>query len=38
MKVGILEDSEHNTITFSGSVNESAKGWLGGYFGHYRGV
>lgn len=34
MKVGILEDSDKNTITFSGSINESAKGWLGGYIGH----
>jgi len=28
-KVGILKDSEGDIITFSGSVNESAKGWLG---------
>lgn len=28
-KVGILQDSEGNTITFSGSVNETAMGWLG---------
>lgn len=28
-KVGILYDNEGNTITFSGSVNETAAGWLG---------
>ena len=28
-KVGILKDSEGNIITFSGSVNETASGWLG---------
>lgn len=28
-KVGIIKDSEGNTITFSGSVNETAMGWLG---------
>lgn len=28
-KVGILRDSIGNTITFSGSVNETAVGWLG---------
>jgi superfamily II DNA or RNA helicase len=27
-KVGILRDSEQNTISFSGSVNETATGWL----------
>lgn len=27
-KVGVLRDSEENTITFSGSVNETAAGWL----------
>ena len=27
-KVGILEDNEGNIITFSGSINESAIGWL----------
>ncbi len=27
-KVGILKDSEGNLITFSGSVNETAKAWL----------
>jgi len=27
-KVGILTDSEGNTVTFSGSVNETAAGWL----------
>lgn len=27
-KVGILRDSEGNIITFSGSVNETASGWL----------
>jgi len=27
-KVGILRDKEGNTVTFSGSVNESATGWL----------
>jgi len=27
-KVGILKDSEGNTVTFSGSVNETASGWL----------
>jgi hypothetical protein len=34
VKVGILRDSENNTITFSGSLNESAKGWLGGCTGN----
>jgi len=28
-KVGILKDSEGNILTFSGSVNETAAGWLG---------
>ncbi len=28
-KVGILKDTDGNTITFSGSVNETAMGWLG---------
>jgi superfamily II DNA or RNA helicase len=28
-KVGILKDSEGNIITFSGSINETASGWLG---------
>lgn len=28
-KVAILEDSNNNRISFSGSVNESASGWLG---------
>ncbi len=28
-KVGILQDRDGNTITFSGSVNETAMGWLG---------
>ena len=28
-KVGILRDSDGNMITFSGSVNETAMGWLG---------
>jgi len=28
-KVGILKDAEGNTITFSGSVNETAAGWSG---------
>jgi superfamily II DNA or RNA helicase len=28
-KVGILEDSEGRMITFSGSLNETAQGWLG---------
>jgi superfamily II DNA or RNA helicase len=28
-KVGILMDADENTITFSGSVNETAMGWLG---------
>jgi superfamily II DNA or RNA helicase len=28
-KVGILKDSNENTISFSGSVNETAVGWLG---------
>lgn len=27
-KVGILEDSEKNVISFSGSINETATGWL----------
>lgn len=27
-KVGILKDSEGNVVTFSGSINESAIGWL----------
>lgn len=27
-KVGILKDAENNTITFSGSINETASGWL----------
>lgn len=27
-KVGILKDSEGNEISFSGSINESASGWL----------
>lgn len=27
-KVGILQDLEGNTITFSGSINETATGWL----------
>jgi hypothetical protein len=27
-KVGILKDLEGNMITFSGSVNETAAGWL----------
>lgn len=27
-KVGILRDAENNTITFSGSINETASGWL----------
>lgn len=27
-KVGILEDSEGNTLSFSGSDNESASGWI----------
>lgn len=27
-KVGILQDSKGNTISFSGSVNETAAGWL----------
>lgn len=27
-KVGILKDNQGNTISFSGSINESAKGWL----------
>lgn len=28
-KIGVLIDSERNRISFSGSVNESASGWLG---------
>jgi superfamily II DNA or RNA helicase len=28
-KVGILRDVEGNIVTFSGSINESAAGWLG---------
>jgi superfamily II DNA or RNA helicase len=28
-KVGILKDVEGNIVTFSGSINESAAGWLG---------
>jgi len=28
-KVGILKDKDNNTISFSGSINESAQGWLG---------
>lgn len=28
-KVGILKDKDGNTISFSGSINESALGWLG---------
>jgi len=28
-KVGILKDEQGNTISFSGSINESARGWLG---------
>lgn len=28
-KVGILKDSEGNILTFSGSINETAAGWLG---------
>lgn len=28
-KVGILKDNYGNEISFSGSINESAKGWLG---------
>lgn len=28
-KVGILQDNDGNIITFSGSVNETAMGWLG---------
>lgn len=28
-KVGIMEDSDGNALSFSGSVNESANGWLG---------
>jgi hypothetical protein len=28
-KVGILKDAEGNVVTFSGSINESAAGWLG---------
>jgi len=28
-KVGILRDPEGNVITFSGSINETAAGWLG---------
>lgn len=28
-KVGILRDAEGNIVTFSGSINESAAGWLG---------
>jgi len=28
-KVGILKDKEGNIVTFSGSVNETASGWLG---------
>lgn len=27
-KVGILKDAKNNTITFSGSINETASGWL----------
>ncbi len=27
-KVGILQDSEENCVTFSGSINESASGWM----------
>lgn len=27
-KVGILKDAKGNTVTFSGSINETAKGWL----------
>ena len=27
-KVGILKDTENNIITFSGSINETASGWL----------
>ena len=27
-KVGILKDSEENIVTFSGSINETATGWL----------
>lgn len=28
-KVGILRDNEGNCVTFSGSVNETASGWMG---------
>jgi len=28
-KIGILKDPKGNMISFSGSINESAKGWLG---------
>ena len=27
-KIGILKDSKGNTISFSGSINETARGWL----------
>ena len=28
-KVGILQDANHNVVTFSGSVNETGKAWTG---------
>lgn len=28
-KIGILQDTEGNMLSFSGSINESASGWLG---------
>ncbi len=28
-KVGILQDANHNVVTFSGSVNETKKAWIG---------
>lgn len=34
IKVGILKDFNGNMISFSGSLNESAMGWLGGYVGN----
>lgn len=34
LKVGIFEDNEGNVVTYSGSVNETALGWLSGYLGN----
>lgn len=33
-KTGILEDKEHNTLLFSGSNNETARGWSSGGYGN----